>query len=161
MQYTLEELRERINLLDKALINVIFQRMSLIPLVAEVKKRDSLPIFQPEREKTIFQSLEKYSEQNGISSEVLKNVYERLMAYSKEIEDFCMENVDTNHYDLFEMEDDNKELTELYNGTLRRLIEFNSLMECLRNWHDNSGKYGDFSEFMTLLINSEIDKKYL
>lgn len=161
MQYTLEELRERINLLDGALLNLILQRMALLPLVAEVKKRDSLPVFQPDREKLIFQSLKKFSEENGVSYEVLKTIYESIIGYSKEIEDYCVTQRDPNYYDIFEAENDNKELTELYNGTFGRIVEFNSIMECLKKWHKDSGKYGDFGDFMTLLTHSEINKKYI
>jgi chorismate mutase len=161
MQYTLEELRERISLIDKAILNMVLQRMALIPLVAEVKKRDSLPIHQPVREKLIFENLESFSKENGVKEEVIKNIFNSLINYSKEIEEYCIKQRDTDYYDVFKLEEDSNELTELYNGTFSRLIEYNSLMECLKNWHLDAKKYGDFGDFMTLLTHGEINKKYL
>lgn len=161
MEYTLEELRDRINLLDKALLYIVLQRMALIPLVAEVKKRDSLPVFQPDREKRIFTTLEVFSKDTGISFKVLKTIFESVIEYSKEIEEYCLKQRDSEYYEACEIDNDNKQLKELFNGTFGRLIEFNSIMECLKNWHSDSGKYGDFGDFMTLLTHSEINKKYL
>lgn len=159
MNYTIEELRERINHLDKALLYVILQRMAIMPLVSEVKKRDNLPVYQPDREKKIFNTLEDFSKESGLKKEMLEEIYNTLISESKELENDDLGSY-REFFEVFETESDKQELVNLFNASFLRLLEFTSIMECMRKWHMERGKFGNFKEFVATLSNDEINRKY-
>ena len=50
----LEEIRVKLDEIDKELVEVVAKRIALIPSVAEYKKENNVAIYDPEREKEII-----------------------------------------------------------------------------------------------------------
>jgi len=51
---TLEELRERIDALDRKLVELLSERARAAQMVGHLKASTSLPVYEPEREKIVF-----------------------------------------------------------------------------------------------------------
>ena len=51
----LQKIREKLDKIDRSINYLIFLRTSAAVLVGETKKEQDLPIFQPKREKEIYQ----------------------------------------------------------------------------------------------------------
>jgi len=76
----LDEVRKKIDVLDKELIRLFSARAQVAKEVGEIKKREGLAIFVPDREEAL---LKKLSEQNTDSGSILPN--ESLRAIYREI----------------------------------------------------------------------------
>lgn len=159
MHYTLEELRDRINELDKALMYVILQRFSIIPLVAEVKKRDQLPVFQPEREQRIFERIRQFSDENGVDATFLEAFYSSMITLSKKIEDTYLREGHPilDHPDFAARAE---ELTHIFHGAFDQLTEFNRSMDFLKQRQQDSFRVDAFSDFLSSMHHMEMNKKF-
>ncbi|WWO98656.1 MAG: bifunctional chorismate mutase/prephenate dehydrogenase [Candidatus Dasytiphilus stammeri] len=82
----LEALRDNIEQLDKALLNIIVKRMKLIAKIGEIKQIYGLPIYVPEREKVMLTRRRKEAEQLGISPIFFEDVLRRIIYESYSIE---------------------------------------------------------------------------
>jgi chorismate mutase/prephenate dehydratase len=69
VEYSIENLRERINSIDEKLVALFEERMETVAEIAEYKKRHGMSIIDPERE-----------------NEVVKNAVSRLK--NKELKDY-------------------------------------------------------------------------
>ncbi len=78
----LTELRDEIDQLDRALLNLIRQRLALVKKVGEVKHTHGLPIYVPEREFAMIQARRQEAEKNGISADLIEDILRRLMRES-------------------------------------------------------------------------------
>ena len=87
----LDKIRGILNSYDEAIKRLITLRMSLIPLVAETKIENNLPLFQPKREEEIYKKIEEFSAQNGVDKELLKNIYKLIIANALKIEEEIVE----------------------------------------------------------------------
>ena len=54
MNDELKELRKEIDRIDKQIISLIDERMKISLKVGETKKKNNIPIFDPEREKEVI-----------------------------------------------------------------------------------------------------------
>lgn len=63
-------------------------------------------------------------------------------------------------FELFSTETDKQELVNLFNASYLRVLEFSSVMECLKKWHIESKEFGNFKEFISTLTNDELNRKY-
>ena len=77
---TLEELRARIDAIDGELLPLFLRRMECAEKVAEVKRREGLPVFDAEREQKI---LGRVSRQAGKRAGAARLLYSGLMAASR------------------------------------------------------------------------------
>ena len=60
--------------------------MAIIPLVAETKLENDIPMFQPKREEEIFNSLQQFSLNTGLNPELLTDIYKRIIKDAQSIE---------------------------------------------------------------------------
>lgn len=85
----IEELRGKIDSLDKEFLSVLAKRMSLIPKVAEYKKKNSVPRIQEGREKEIMESRRKTAEEllinPNLAEKIMKLIIEDAHRIEKEI----------------------------------------------------------------------------
>ena len=51
---TLEELRERIDVLDRQLVELLNERARAAQMVGHLKAATSLPVYEPNREKKVY-----------------------------------------------------------------------------------------------------------
>ncbi|HBY19716.1 MAG: hypothetical protein A2Y24_00555 [Clostridiales bacterium GWE2_32_10] len=141
---SLQLVRENLNMLDDTIKKLIVLRMSIIPIVAEIKLRDNLPIFQPEREEQMFDEMEKFCEDNGIDREVVRKVYEAIIENARKIQ-YDMEK-DIPPYNLKIEISENKE-QELDNA-------FKTLEEIIKNDIANV-----FKKFNNIVEDDETNAK--
>jgi chorismate mutase/prephenate dehydrogenase len=82
----LTALRDQIDEVDKALLELLARRMSLVAEVGEVKSQYGLPIYVPEREASMLASRRQEAEALGVSPDLIEDVLRRVMreSYSSE-----------------------------------------------------------------------------
>ena len=71
----LTALRDQIDEVDKALLNLLAKRLELVAEVGEVKSRFGLPIYVPEREASMLASRRAEAEALGVFGK--KNAWQR------------------------------------------------------------------------------------
>src|SRR5699024_7294429 len=82
----LTALRDLIDEVDKALLNLLAKRLELVAEVGEVKSRFGLPIYVPEREASMLASRRAEAEALGVPPDLIEDVLRRVMreSYSSE-----------------------------------------------------------------------------
>ncbi|MTH48424.1 bifunctional chorismate mutase/prephenate dehydrogenase [Intestinirhabdus alba] len=82
----LSALREQIDEVDKALLDLLARRLELVAEVGEVKSRHGLPIYVPEREASMLASRRAEAESLGVPPDLIEDVLRRVMreSYSSE-----------------------------------------------------------------------------
>ncbi len=82
----LTALRDQIDEVDKALLNLLAKRLELVAEVGEVKSRFGLPIYVPEREASMLASRRAEAEALGVPPDLIEDVLRRVMreSYSSE-----------------------------------------------------------------------------
>ncbi|MHC1697826.1 MAG: chorismate mutase [Geobacteraceae bacterium] len=82
---TIDELRSEIDRLDSELLKIFNQRAQLALKIGEIKKTIGLPIFDPGREKRIFQRMK--SENPGpLDDQAIVRLFERVIDESRRLE---------------------------------------------------------------------------
>ncbi|QOI53685.1 bifunctional chorismate mutase/prephenate dehydrogenase [Rouxiella badensis] len=82
----LNALREQIDEVDKALLDLLARRLHLVAEVGEVKSRYGLPIYVPEREAAMLASRRQEAVNLGVPADLIEDVLRRVMreSYSSE-----------------------------------------------------------------------------
>lgn len=77
----LEEIRKKIDFLDENITKLLVERMEITKQVAEFKKENNLPIFQPEREQKVLEKVSALAgEEYGF---YIAEIYKSMMDQSK------------------------------------------------------------------------------
>lgn len=82
----LNALRDQIDDVDKALLDLLSRRLALVAEVGEVKSRYGLPIYVPEREAAMLASRRQEAQNLGVPPDLIEDVLRRVMreSYSSE-----------------------------------------------------------------------------
>ena len=83
----IEEIRSKLDKIDKELVRLIAERVALIPAIGEYKKKNNLPMHNPEREKQIFESKRKIAEELCVNPDLVEDIFKRLIRESYRIEE--------------------------------------------------------------------------
>lgn len=75
---TLEELRKRIDELDTQLVDLLNQRAKAAILVGHLKAATSLPVYEPAREKVVFENV-RARNKGPLPDIELVHIYERII----------------------------------------------------------------------------------
>lgn len=78
----LTALRDQIDEIDKTLLNLLAQRLSLVAQIGEVKSRYGLPVYVPQREASMLASRRQEAEQLGVPPALIEDVLRRVMRES-------------------------------------------------------------------------------
>ncbi len=78
----LTALRDQIDEVDKALLDLLAKRLNLVAEVGEVKSRYGLPIYVPEREASMLASRRKEAELLGVPPDLIEDILRRVMRES-------------------------------------------------------------------------------
>lgn len=81
----LETLREKIDKLDTQLLDLLNQRAEVACAIGEIKHREGLPIYAPEREEKLLRSLVERS-QGPLRAEAIRAIYREIMSASLSLE---------------------------------------------------------------------------
>lgn len=78
----LTALRDQIDEVDKALLDLLAKRLHLVAEVGEVKSRHGLPVYVPEREAAMLASRRQEAENLGVPPDLIEDVLRRVMRES-------------------------------------------------------------------------------
>lgn len=82
---TIEEIRLKINQLDEQLLKIFNERAALALEIGEIKKELNLPIYDPKREKLIFEKMKKENP-GPLDDEAIVRMFERVIDESRRLE---------------------------------------------------------------------------
>ncbi len=83
----LDGVRKELNNYDNMIKNMLNLRMALIPIVADIKIKNNMPFFQGKREEEIYKNIENFSKKNGIDSNLVKEMYQLIIANAIKLEE--------------------------------------------------------------------------
>jgi chorismate mutase len=82
---TIDELREGIDRLDEELLSIFNHRASLALEIGKIKKLQGLPVYDPSREKRIFDRM-KRSNPGPLDDQAIIRLFERVIDESRRLE---------------------------------------------------------------------------
>jgi chorismate mutase/prephenate dehydrogenase len=82
----LKELREHLDRLDNALLYILAERMILIPKVAQYKKENNIPRYQPERELQIITGKRELASKLALNPDLAEIIYKAIIEDAHRIE---------------------------------------------------------------------------
>jgi len=77
----MKKIREKINVIDKNIVELLDRRAELVKKISEVKRKERSPVFAPEREKAVFSRIMQFSE-GLFPSESLKFIFREIISAS-------------------------------------------------------------------------------
>lgn len=80
----LQELRQRIQAVDEALVELIRERRALVLEIGELKARLDLPVLDPAREAAVVRRAAALAREKGVDEELTRDVIWRIMASARE-----------------------------------------------------------------------------
>jgi chorismate mutase len=81
----IEDWRRKIDDLDLKLVRLINERAECAHEIGKLKRNSAMPIYEPDREKIIFQNIARANE-GPLSDVQLRQVYERLVDVMRQIQ---------------------------------------------------------------------------
>ncbi|MHB2149007.1 chorismate mutase [Calditrichota bacterium LG25] len=81
----IEELRIKIDAIDRQLVRLLNQRATHANQIGEIKRRLGLPVYVPEREEQVIENVKK-SNPGPLSGEAIGRIYERIIDESRRLE---------------------------------------------------------------------------
>lgn len=75
---TIEELRNRIDVLDRQLVELISERARVVQMIGQVKAAAERPVYEPGREKIIYANIRAVNE-GPLPDIELTHIYERII----------------------------------------------------------------------------------
>ncbi len=88
---TIDELRAEIDRLDTQLLKIFNRRAALALQIGHLKKTAGLPVFDPSREKKIFQRM-KADNPGPLDEQAIVRLFERVIDESRRLERIMTEN---------------------------------------------------------------------
>ncbi len=82
---TIDELRQEIDRLDSELLRIFNERATLALRIGEIKKGLTLPVYDPAREKRIFQRM-KDENPGPLDDQAIVRLFERVIDESRRLE---------------------------------------------------------------------------
>ncbi|MGL4733153.1 MAG: chorismate mutase [Fusobacteriaceae bacterium] len=87
MEIELGKLREKIDSIDKEILELILKRMECVEKVGELKGKNNFRIYVPERENSIFRNLHEKGEEIGgkgkISQREIENIFTEIISFCR------------------------------------------------------------------------------
>jgi len=77
--------RKQIDEMDRKLVELINQRARAAQEIGRLKRNTSMPVYEPDREKQIFENIFRMN-QGPLSNHMLQQVYERLIDVMRKIQ---------------------------------------------------------------------------
>ena len=82
----LSEIRKKIDKLDEELVRIIAKRIALIPDVANYKKENNIPRYNPERENEVIEEKRKLAKELNINPDLIEDLFKRIIEEAHRIE---------------------------------------------------------------------------
>lgn len=94
------EVRKKIDQIDAQILELIKQRLALLPEVVAYKQKHNLAVFQKKREDVIFANLKRISDELGINYEMVVDVWKLFIKESHRIENEMLNSSQSNDLNL-------------------------------------------------------------
>ena len=88
--HDLERLRAQLDALDHVLLDTVRDRIRCCVRIAEIKRRDAVPMMQPHRIAIVQQRAASYGAEHGIDAEFLRRLYELIIDETCRVEDLVI-----------------------------------------------------------------------
>lgn len=82
----IKQIRRHIDRIDTVIITALAERMSLMPEIAEYKKKRNIPVFDEEREIEIMKKLKRVARDYGLDESFVEEVFLSLFNEAKRIQ---------------------------------------------------------------------------
>lgn len=82
---SIDEIRQEIDRLDSELLRIFNERASLALRIGEIKKERQLPVYDPSREKIIFERMQKENP-GPLDNQAIVRLFERVIDESRRLE---------------------------------------------------------------------------
>ena len=82
---TIDDYRKEINRLDSELLRIFNQRAALALKLGEIKKEHGIPVYDPEREKRIFEAMSN-ANPGPLEIDAITRLFERVIDESRRLE---------------------------------------------------------------------------
>ena len=82
---TIDDYRQEINRLDRELLRIFNERAALALHIGEIKKELGLPVYDPEREKRIFETMTA-ANPGPLETDAIIRLFERVIDESRRLE---------------------------------------------------------------------------
>jgi chorismate mutase-like protein len=86
----LRECRERIDELDRRILDLINERTRIVERIGQVKRRLDLPIYEPKREDEVFANVTGHN-RGPLPPEAAKRVFERIIDEMRTVQKIRMQ----------------------------------------------------------------------
>jgi 4-amino-4-deoxychorismate mutase len=86
----LERLRAQLDALDRALLDTVRDRIRCCVRIADVKRRNRVPMMQPHRIEIVQQRASAYAAENGIDATFLRRLYDLIVDETCRVEDLVI-----------------------------------------------------------------------
>ncbi len=151
----LDLVRKKLNCYDNIIKNMINLRMSLIPIVADIKIKNNMPFVQGKREAEIYRNIEIFAEENGIDANLIKDIYKLMITNAVKLEKGIAEekvkSVLNENIDISRMEGINQDFEKL-----DKILE-NEIPEILSSIKEKFEKENlNMNQISTLYYNGKV-----
>jgi chorismate mutase len=82
---TIDDYRKKINQLDSELLRIFNERAALALKIGVIKKEQNIPVYDPEREKRIFEAISA-SNPGPLENDAIVRLFERVIDESRSLE---------------------------------------------------------------------------
>ncbi|WP_432822313.1 chorismate mutase [Trichloromonas sp.] len=82
---TIDDIRIKIDEIDRQLLRIFNERAQLALMIGEIKKELDLPVYDPSREKRIFEAM-KAANPGPLDDEAIVRMFERVIDESRRLE---------------------------------------------------------------------------
>ena len=82
---TIDDYRKEINRLDSELLRIFNQRAAYALKIGEIKKKHGIPVYDPEREKRIFEAMSS-ANPGPLENDAITRLFERVIDESRRLE---------------------------------------------------------------------------
>ena len=83
----LEELRNEIDKIDDGIVELLAKRIKIVENIGQVKIREELATYQPEREKIVLEKLKIRAKEYGFEDKFIDDLYKLIFTESKKIQE--------------------------------------------------------------------------
>jgi chorismate mutase-like protein len=87
----LERLRAQLDALDQTLLDTVRDRIRICVRIAEVKRRDAVPMMQPHRIAIVQERAAAYAAEHDIDAGFLRRLYESIIDETCRVEDLVID----------------------------------------------------------------------
>lgn len=82
----LKRLRIKIDQIDRKIIGLISQRLTVAKEIKEIKKKDKIPVTDRKREADVMANVRSYSASNNLNGKLTEKIFQLIIKESKRIQ---------------------------------------------------------------------------